>query len=153
MRPRAGALRPAIFIFILNSFSEEQSVLVGLNSSSSVFCVHCWGWSVNQSDFTWHTPAPSLFPSMPQGTQIALPAFSCRGAACLPAARLELGMLQRGLGKQPDVCSSVILWRTGHSGLNRVWPQGRVHRLYLFCPHPLGCAASLEGALGWILEL
>ena len=94
---------------------------------------------------------------MPQGKPDCLASvFPARGAACLPAARAQAWDAPEGLAA-PSLMSAV-LWSlecSGHSGPVRVWPQGRVHRLHLFCPHPLvrarqpgGCPRQGLGAAG-----
>lgn len=61
---------------IVNSFSEEQSVLWSQQFKFSLSVCTAGGWSVNQSDFTWHTPCPPTCSlRCLRGSQTALPAF------------------------------------------------------------------------------
>lgn len=108
VRPRAGG--PEACHLHLYSEFILRGAICSLVSTVQVqsFCVHCWGWSVNQSDFTWHTPVPSLFPSMPQGNPDCLASvFPAHGAACLPAARAQAGDAPEGL-VAPSLMSAVL---------------------------------------------
>ena len=84
---------------------------------------------------------------MPQGKPDCLASiFPARGAACLPVARAYTWDAPEGPAA-PSLMSAAFwsLQCTGHSVPVQVWPQGRVHHLHPFCPHPLSCARQPGG--------
>ena len=84
---------------------------------------------------------------MPQGKPDCLAnIFPARGAACLPVAHAYTWDAPEGAGA-PSLMSAALwsLQCTGHSVPVQVWPQGRVHHLNPFCPHPLSRACQPGG--------